>query len=189
MLRRRRREPGREAYEAAVWLRLELLNAVIGYGIYAALSEGGEPAVREWREALDWAQALISAMPDPDAEAPREMPAWLRQEIEAIDALEQRGAEPTDMFGDAAVRGWARNEFERLAELARPIEQATGEPLGEVEDMPRRAGLRLFGAITDSLVLASSEDAETRKRRASGAEIYADLLAAREEGVWEFFEG
>jgi hypothetical protein len=189
MLRRRRREPGREAYEAVVWLRLELLNAVIGYGIYAALSEGGEPAVREWREALDWAQALISAMPDPGAEAPREMPAWLRQEIEAIDALEQRGAEPTDMFGDAAVRGWARNEFERLAELARPIEQATGEPLGEVEDMPRRAGLRLFGAIADSLVLASSEDAETRKKRASGAEIYADLLAAREEGVWEFFEG
>ncbi len=176
-------------YEAVIWLRLELLNAAIGYGIYAALSEGGTATVSEWRECLDWAEGVVSTIREQAGEAPREMPGWLRQAIEAIDSFEELGAQPTDLFEDEAVRHWATEEFELLAVLARPIEQADGEPLGEIEDRPSRAGMRLLAAIQDSLVIASAEDQTIRDKRASAAEIYADLVATREEGVWEAFLG
>ncbi len=174
--------------EAVRALRIQLLGASIGYGVSAVLSEGDTEAVREWREWLDWTRGVISAFRREAGETPWEMPPFLDQGVAALDVLERAG-EPIDRFGDETVRDWAREEFERLAERARPIERVKGEPLGEVEDRPSRAGMRLFGAVMDSLVFASSEDEEIRRNRASAAEIHADLVAARKERVWDFLLG
>jgi hypothetical protein len=166
-------------------LRIELLHAAVVYGVYSVLSEEGEELVSKWLAWLHWVESLflrVRAEVDPGADG-TQTPAWLQQQILALLHSEER--ELGDLFDDEAVRDWARVQFECLAERARPIEQAGGEPLGEIQDIPLTAGKRLLGAVQDSLVLASAEDAKVRSKRASAAEILDDLIAARDQGVWD----
>jgi hypothetical protein len=166
-------------------LRIELLYAAVVYGMCAMLSDGGDET-GIWLDWLEWVRDLISAMRerlDPFCDD-HEPPQWLRQAIEAAEQTESTTRH--DLFRESVVRHWAREEFELLAERSRPIERVTGEPLGETEDRPSPAGLRLLGAIQDSLALVSAApDEAAGQRRASAAEVLDHLIAAREEGVWE----
>ena len=110
-------------------------------------------------------------------------PGWLSQLTHVLEYPEESGADP---FDDQELREWARVRFECLAEMARPIEQLEAEPLGEVDGIPARDGMRLLGAMQDSLVLASVDEPEVRGQRADAFEILGGLVAARMEGVWEF---
>lgn len=166
-------------------LRVELLYAAVVYGMFAVLSDGGDET-GIWLEWLEWVQDLIAGVREPldPFPADHDPPEWLRQAIEAAEQADSTVRHSP--FEESVVRRWAWQEFELLAERSRPIEQLTGEPLGEIKDRPSPAGLRLLGAIQDSLVLVSSApDETTRHRRASAAEILDHLTAAREEGVWE----
>jgi hypothetical protein len=164
-------------------LRVELLRATVGYGVYAALSEDDAALIAEWLTMLNWARDLIARFAvefglEDDGAQER-----LDELILALEHPEQSDA--GDLFDNRDVRDWARDRFESLAEKARPIELMAGEPLGEVQDVPAEAGLRLFAAVQDSLVLASIDDADVRRQRAGAREILDDLIAARDQAVWE----
>lgn len=188
------RESADPEVERCMWvaiaaLRVELLYASIGYGIYAVVSDGRAASAREWRNWLEWVASVVAAMAQEAEELPVEpveSPGWLTQVIERIEAFDQSGAQGGgDPFNDEDVRHWARMEFERLAERARPIEEMAGEPLGEFVDHESSAGMALLGVVQDSLVLALSDDDEKRAMRATSEEILERLLAARKEGVWD----
>ncbi len=182
----------RRAWIAVAALRLRLLYAAIGYGVYSAASEGGAAAAREWHDWLEWVEEFVAKLEQetPAVRLHADPPGWLQQVIELIDGFERSDAGSLgDAFADEAVRRWATLEFEHLAELARPIERMAAEPPGEIEDRGSAAGMALLGAVQDSLVLAVSEDDRVRAMRAGSAEIYESLVAAREEGVWDVLAG
>jgi hypothetical protein len=152
------------------------------YGACSALDEGrGELA--EWLGWLDWVSHLVLDLAEGAGHLPNSetVPAWLRTGIETLER-----ADDDEPYGVDATEfsHWATLACERIAEKARPIERLGGEPLGEIADQPNRAGMRLFGLVQDSLILASIEGEASRFKRADARAVAEHLMAARDEGVW-----
>lgn len=180
------RKAGSESDEAmltaAIVLRVELLYAAVIYGTWSVLVAGGRD-IEEWQGWVAWVRNLFTTIAASDESLPDHdlPPEWLREVIQALDHTEELAHDAVD---DRAFRRWARDEFERLAELARPIEQGGAEPLGELHGDSSGAGLMLLGVVQDSLTLICAADEMTRDKRAGAAEIIECLRAARNEGVW-----
>jgi hypothetical protein len=177
------------AVGATTRLRLELLRSAVVYGVHSTLSENNDVLVQEWLAYLGWVEGLLSAAATEAGLSADvvQTSEWLDQMTHVLEHPQEGGN--SDPFADQEMRGWARVQFECLAERARPLEELATEPLGEVEGVIARDGLRLLAAVQDSLVLASFEDPEIRSQRADAVEMLADLVAARDEGVWDFVFG
>lgn len=165
-------------------LRAEVLRAAVIYGVCASLAEGGTHA-DEWLAWLEWVADLRSTLTGQTRSdhEPLAFPEWLQDLIDALEA----GAydEPRNLFAEPDFRDWSRDEFEVLAERARPIERLGLEPLGEIGDQPPAAGPRLLALLQDSLVLASAEDRQAWEQRVKAIELLEHLNAARAAGTWE----
>jgi hypothetical protein len=177
------------AVAATTRLRFELLRSTVVYGVYSALPNAGDALMQEWLAYVRWVEGLFStAAAEAGLSADgAQTPEWLDRMSRALEHPRESG--DGDPFDAQELRDWTRVQFERLAETSRPLEQLAAEPLGEVEGTPTRAGMRLLAAMQDSLVLASVEEPEIRSERADAVEILANLVAARDEGVWDFVFG
>ncbi len=174
--------------DAVFLLRAQLLHAAVIYGTCTLLLTGDRD-VDEWLGWLEWvsgALAKIAGQTD-GARDPDAVPGWLSQALRTLDTVDE--TDDPELFDETIFRGWASDEFERIAERARPIEKYNGEPLGEIKSQPSRAGMRLLGLMQDSLVLVSAPDESSRTSAAGAPEVLRHLIAARDEGVWELLTG
>ena len=173
-------------------LRLELLRMVTEYGVEAVFAGGSREDARRWCLWLEWligvfgpAAAAASKLGLEADSADSEYRLSIPGLLDRLREFEEADHSTRGDWFDVESHAYWLEGLERLASRAREMEELGAEPLGEEEGHEFGAGVRLLGAIEDSLVL-QLVDHDQPGQALTASETYELAVAARDEGVWDY---
>jgi len=164
----------RRVLAAFVRLRAELLADATEYGLGLLLATGTATDVPAWQGWIAWATEQLESRDDPVQEL----------DLSLLDELEWSAERDEGALNSFVAQARWTEMLESLAARARPLEELGAIPLGEEEGHKYGAGVVLLGTLEDALALEVTDAGEGRP---TAAELHGLLVAARDEGVWDFF--